>query len=112
MYRIEIAISVSTSGGNQRLPGARPEADGDERDRMRDREGRHDQHQRAEPAERDDQAEQKQQMIRAVEDVQESELHEAPRGLVPSRVEPHEAGIARELEHAFGAGRRLVAQRP
>ena len=46
---------------------------------------------RAEAAERDHEAEQEQQVIGAVEDVREPELHEAPRGLVPARIEPDEA---------------------
>ena len=77
---------------------------------MRDGERRHDQDERAEPPERDHQAQQEQQVIGAVEDVQEPSVHESPRRLVPARIQPHQAGIAGQLERALRAGRRLVAQ--
>ena len=37
-------------------------------------------------------------MIGAVEDVEEPELHELQRRLVPARIELHQPGIAVELE--------------
>ena len=47
-------------------------------------------------------------MIRAVEDVEEAEFHEAQGSLVPARVEPDEPGISREFERADrSAGRRV-----
>ena len=73
---------------------------GDERDRVRDGEGRDDGDQRAEAAERDDQAEQEQQVVGAVQNVLEAKLHEAPRGLEPARVEFDQARVAPELEGA------------
>ena len=42
---------------------------------------------------------------------QKPELDEAQRGLVPARIEPHEARIAVELEGADGAAGRQEAQR-
>ena len=50
--------------------------------------------QRAEAPERDHQASDEQQVIRAVEDVEEAELDETPRRLMPPRIQPDEAGIA------------------
>ena len=49
-------------------------------------------------------------MVGAVEDVEEAELDEPQRRLMPARIEPHEPGIAVELEGAHGAARRQEAQ--
>src|SRR2546422_871726 len=58
---------------------------GNERDRMRNGERRHDRDKRPETAEWNHQAEQEQQVIDAVEDVEGSELDELQRGLTPAR---------------------------
>ena len=42
-------------------------------------------------------------MVGAVEDVEEPELDESPRRLVPARIQPHEARIAGQLERPFRA---------
>ena len=49
-------------------------------------------------------------MIGAAQNVQEPELHEPQRRLVPAWIEPHQARIAWVLEGALGTGRRLVAK--
>ena len=41
--------------------------------------------------------------VDALDDVPEARLHEAQRGLIPAWIEPHEPGIAVELEGADGA---------
>ena len=50
-------------------------------------------------------------MVGAFEDVPEAGCHEAQRGLVPARIEMHDAGIAVKLERADGAvgGRKRSA---
>ena len=49
--------------------------------------------------------------VDALDDVPEARLHEAQRGLIPAWIEPHEPGIAVELEGADGAAGRQKAQR-
>src|SRR6266550_6029198 len=65
-----------------------------EGDRVRDGERRHDGDEWPNLPERDDEAEDEQEMVDAVEDVREAELDEAQRGLMPSRIETDQAGIA------------------
>src|SRR5262249_13168652 len=72
----------------------------DQGDRMRDGKRSHDQHELTDSTKRNDQTEEKQQMIDAVQDVQESQLHELQRRLMPSRIEPHQSGITTEFEGA------------
>ena len=72
---------------------------------MRHGERGDDDHERPEPARRQDQAEKEQQVIETLEDVVEAEPHEAPRRLMPARIERHRAGIADELEGALGMAR-------
>ena len=50
-------------------------------------------------------------MIGAVEDVEEAELHEPERGLIPLRVEAHEPGVALIFERAHGPARRQEPER-
>ena len=110
MYTIDSAISTSISGGNQSASGARPLADAIsviecatvndvtiaiERPRL---------------AERNHQAEHEQQVVDPVEDVREAELHESERRLMPSGIEPDEAGIAQVLERPLATVRRHEAQ--
>jgi hypothetical protein len=77
---------------------------------VRDGERGHHRDQRAEAAERDHQAEQEQQVIGAVEDVEEAELDELQRRLVPARIELDQTGVAEELETAHRAAGRQEAQ--
>ena len=67
--------------------------------------------QRPHAAERDHEAQQEQQVIDAVEDVQKARLDETQRRLVPARIEPHQAGVAVQVERALGAARRQEAER-
>ena len=83
------------SGGNQSAVRRQIERRRDERDRVRDREGGDDDDERPEAAERDHQAEQEEQVVGAVENVKEARDDEAPRRLVPARIEPHQPRIAR-----------------
>ncbi len=78
---------------------------------MRDREGGDDDDERLEAAEGDDEAEEEQQVVGAVEDVEEAQLDESPRRLVPARIEPHDAGIAPQLECPFHAAWSTKSQR-
>ena len=70
-----------------------------------------DDHERAQAPEGDHQAAKEEQVVDALDDVPEARLHEAQRGLIPAWIEPHEPGIAVELEGADGAARRQKAQR-
>ena len=103
-------MRVSTRGGNQRKSERHAVRRGDERHGMRHREAGDDRHQRPEPPERDDQAEQEQEVVGAVEDVLVPGGDEARRGLVPARIERHQAGIAAQLERPLGALRRDEAE--
>src|SRR4051812_13025542 len=76
---------------------------------MRHRERRDDDDEGAKAAERDHQAREEQQVVGTVEDMRDAETNEPRRGLLPSRVQPHQSGIARELERALCAGGRLIA---
>jgi hypothetical protein len=78
---------------------------------MADREGRDDDDERPQAAERGHQADQEQQVIGAFENVPEARYHEAQRGLMPARIEMHEAGIAIEFEGPNGTAWRQEAQR-
>ena len=49
-------------------------------------------------------------MVGAVEDVEEPELDELQRRLVPARVELHQPRVARKLEAAHGAAGRQEAE--
>ena len=49
-------------------------------------------------------------MVGAVEDVLEAHRHEPERGLVPARVEHHDAGVAPQLERPLGPARREEAE--
>jgi hypothetical protein len=49
---------------------------------------------------------QEQQVVRAIENMEEPKPDEARRRLVPSRVEPHQPGIADEFERTDGPARR------
>ena len=105
MYRIEAAITVSTSGGNQSPPGAKPYADAIKCEGVGHREGRHDRHQRVEPPERNDQTEEEQQVIDAIQDVEETGLHEPKGRLMPPRVEPDQSRVTDKLERSHDAVR-------
>ena len=70
-----------------------------------------DDHERPQAPERDHQAAKEEQVVDALDDVPEARLHEAQRGLIPAWIEPHEPGIAVELEGADGAAGRQKAQR-
>ena len=103
-------MSVSMSSGNQSASGREIVGRRDERHRVRQREGRHDEHQRAEPPERNHQADEKQQVVGPAEDVPEAELNEPQGGLVPARIEAHQAQVPGILEGAHGAARRQESQ--
>ena len=77
---------------------------------MPDSEGRDDEHERPEAAERDHQAEQEQQVIGSVQDVEEAQLHEPQRRLMPPGIEPDDPRISRQLERPFDAAGRAEAQ--
>src|ERR1700733_2593451 len=64
----------------------------------------HDRYKRTESPEWNHQTEQKQQVVRTVEDVEKSEIDKPQRRLMPSRIEPDESGVGRELE---GPDRRI-----
>ena len=83
-----------------------PERREGQRDRVRDREPRHDEQHRAQRVGRDQQPEEKQQVIRSAQNVNEAKANKAERGLVPSRIEVDEPRIAGEFERAHGAARR------
>ena len=53
--------------------------------------------QRLDPSQRDDEAQQKEKMVGSVEDVHEPEPDEAPRRLVPPRVEANQARDRRRM---------------
>src|SRR5262249_23739645 len=89
---------------------AEPVRRGDEGDRMRDRERGDDPHQWLEATEGNDQAQQEEEVVDAVEDVEKARPDEARGRLRPARVEPHQAGIALELEGAPRAPRRQETQ--
>ena len=105
-------------GGNQGLDEGREpqplrapaESGGEQRERVRHGEGGGQHHQRAPPPQRDHQAREEQQVVAALQDVPNAGLHETPRGLVPTRVEVHEARVAMQLEGAFAARRGHKAQ--
>ena len=99
------------SGGNQSASGARPNAEAMSVIECADRERGDDEHERPKAAERDHEAEEEQQVVGAVEDVNEAELDEPQRRLVPARIEPDESRIPRQLERPFDAVRRTEAQR-
>ena len=105
------AISVSISGGNQSASGTKPKADAISEIECADGERGDDDDERPQPPERDHQAEQEQEVIGAFEDVPEAGHDEAQCGVVPARIEAHEAGIAVEFECANGACGRQEAQR-
>ena len=69
-------------------------------------EGGDDDDERLDAPERDDEAQEKQQVIRSAQNVNEAKANKAERGLVPSRIEIDEPGIAGEFERAHGATRR------
>src|SRR5712692_3966021 len=50
-------------------------------------------------------------MIRAIQNVKEPKLDEAQGRLMPTRIQPHQAGIANELESANFSIRRQKADR-
>ena len=90
----------------------RPQAQGcsNQRDRVRDREGRGHHHHGAQMlskapwrAQRDHQAGQEQQVVGAFKDVPHALLHKAPGGLVPAWVKVHEAGVAVQFVGALDA---------
>ena len=108
---MEIAISVSISGGNHSAVRREIVGRGDQRDRMRDCKRGHDRDQRAEAPERNHQAQQEQQVVGAVEDVEESLLTKRQRRLIPARIEPDQPGIALELERARRAAGRQEPKR-
>ena len=73
---------------------------------MRDGEGGDDDDERLQAAEGDDEAEKEQQVvgaIRRINDVEEAQLDESPRRLVPARIEPYHSRIAAQLERPFDA---------
>ncbi|MFO1269882.1 MAG: hypothetical protein U1F67_25805 [Rubrivivax sp.] len=76
---------------------------GAERQRMRQRERGGNDDERPQPPKRDRQARDEEQVVSAIENVREAFTHEAPRGLVPARIERDEAGVAVPLEGALGA---------
>ena len=80
----------------------KPERRGDQRNRMPDGECGDDDDKRPQPSERNHQAAQEQQVVGAVENVPEAGHDKTQRGLVPSGIEAHQAGIAPELERAHG----------
>ena len=90
--------------------GRDAESGGDERDRVRDREGSDDGDQAPQRPQRDDETEEEEEVVDPVEDVREAERHEAQRGLVPAGVEPHEPRVADVLEDALRPVRRPQAQ--
>ena len=105
------AISVSISGGNQSASGTKPKAAAISEIECAtvNEVTMHDE--RPQAPERDHEAEQEQQVVDALEDVPEARDDEAQRRLMPARIEPHEAGVAVELEGAHGPARRQEAQR-
>ncbi len=90
--------------------GREIERRGDERDRVRQREGRDHDQQRRQPAERDHEAEQEEQVIDAVQDMEKAQRDEASGGLVPAWIQADESGIAGQLERALRARRRHESQ--
>src|SRR5262249_24033072 len=77
---------------------------------MSDRERRDDNDQRTQPGERDHQAKQEQQVVGAFENVPEAGHDELRRGMMPTRIEPHESRITMEFECADFAARRQESQ--
>ena len=83
---------------------------GDQRNRVRDREGGDEDHEYSQPLKGDNQAQQEQEVIHAVEDVGEAQPHEAKRGLVPAGIEHDSAGIPCELVETLATGGGQEAQ--
>jgi hypothetical protein len=94
------AINVSISGGNQSASGTMP-----------GRERRDDEDEGPQPADRDHQAEQEQQVVRTFKDMPEPGRDKPERGLTPTRIEMHQAGVAVEFECAGRATGGQKAQR-
>src|SRR2546422_3019609 len=67
---------------------------------MRNGERAHRQDERAQAPEREHEAKQEQQVVDSVQDVQEPQLDEPQRSLVPARIKPDEARVAVELVSA------------
>src|SRR6267154_2716999 len=49
-------------------------------------------------------------MVRSIQDVKKSQFDESQGSLMPTRIEPNEAGITDEFKCAHGAVRRLKSQ--
>ena len=111
IYTMDVAISVSMSGGNHSASGARLYADAIRVIECATVNDGHHRNQRAEFPERDDQAKQEQQVVRAIEDVKEAQLDELPRGLEPPGIEVHQARIAEKFKSADGSAWRQETQR-
>ncbi len=52
----------------------------------------------------------KQQVIGSIQNVHEPQLYEAPRGLMPARIELNYAGVAGKFESPYRAARRQKSQ--
>src|SRR5258708_2413166 len=72
---------------------------------MRDSERSDDRDQRAEAPERDNEAEEEQQVVDPIENMEDPLPPEPPYRLMPTRIEPHEPGIAMKLEGTDAAAR-------
>jgi hypothetical protein len=77
---------------------------------MRHRECRHNRHQRAEPPERNHQAKQEQQVVGSLQNVQEPQVDEGERRLIPDRIQIHHPGIGLELKRPHAATRQHIPQ--
>ena len=108
------AISVSISGGNHSASGTKPKAEAISEIECATVNDGDDDHERPQPPERDHEAEQEEQVVGALEDVPEARLDEAQRGLVPARIETHEArdrrGTRRRARRRPGGRKRNAVE--